>query len=194
MLSKRRWIMTTTGMQRVKGTDLISRTSEEIFDQSSRMFDLIAQRAYEIFERRGGSPGYDMEDWLRAESELLRSVPLIVTESNDEYIVLAEVPGFSSKDIEVSVEPRLLAISGKRDTRGRNDEKNEIMIRCEWCADRIFRTLDLPSTVDTAKVTTTLKDGILTVGLPKARNTESMRVELETLESEAEGQPVASVS
>ena len=135
-----------------------------------------------------------MEDWLRAESELLRSVPLIVTESNDEYIVLAEVPGFSSKDIEVSVEPRLLAISGKRDTRDRNDEKNEIMIRCEWYADRIFRTLDLPSTVDTAKVTTTLKDGILTVGLPKARNTESMRVELETLESEAEGLPVPSVS
>ena len=32
----------------------------------------IAQRAYEIFLARGGEPGYDLDDWLQAESELLR--------------------------------------------------------------------------------------------------------------------------
>ncbi len=34
--------------------------------------DEIAQRAYEIFEARGGEPGHDLDDWLQAESELLR--------------------------------------------------------------------------------------------------------------------------
>jgi hypothetical protein len=34
--------------------------------------DQIAQRAYEIFEARGGEPGHDLDDWLQAESELLR--------------------------------------------------------------------------------------------------------------------------
>jgi DUF2934 family protein len=34
--------------------------------------DEIAQRAYEIFLARGGGPGHDLDDWLQAESELLR--------------------------------------------------------------------------------------------------------------------------
>jgi hypothetical protein len=32
----------------------------------------IAQRAYEIFVGRGGEPGHEIDDWLQAESELLR--------------------------------------------------------------------------------------------------------------------------
>lgn len=32
--------------------------------------DQIAQRAYELYERRGGEPGKDVEDWLAAEREL----------------------------------------------------------------------------------------------------------------------------
>ena len=32
----------------------------------------IAQRAFEIFLARGEEPGHDLDDWLQAESELLR--------------------------------------------------------------------------------------------------------------------------
>jgi len=32
----------------------------------------IAQRAYEIFLARGSQPGHELDDWLQAESELLR--------------------------------------------------------------------------------------------------------------------------
>jgi len=39
---------------------------------SGPMIDEIAQRAYEIFLARGGGPGHDLDDWLQAESELLR--------------------------------------------------------------------------------------------------------------------------
>ena len=35
--------------------------------------DLIARRAYEIYESRGRQDGHDLENWLRAESELLRT-------------------------------------------------------------------------------------------------------------------------
>ena len=39
---------------------------------SGPTIDEIAQRAYEIFLARGGEPGHDLDDWLQAESELLR--------------------------------------------------------------------------------------------------------------------------
>jgi len=37
---------------------------------SSLSQEEIARRAYEIFQRRGGSPGHETEDWLQAEKEL----------------------------------------------------------------------------------------------------------------------------
>ena len=157
-------------MQRMKGTEPVKHGSEEIFNQFSQINDGIARRAFELFESHGGSPGHEMEDWSRAESELLHAVPLNVTESDSEYTVRAEVPGFGSKDIEISVEPRCLAISGKRETK--EVEEDRKLIRSEWGADQMFRTLDLPSDIDASKVSTTLKDGILTVDLPKARNKE----------------------
>jgi len=153
--------------QRMKESELINRSSEEIVDQCSQMIDVIARRAFEIFESRGGSPGHDLEDWIRAEAELLHPVPLNVSESSGEYVVRAEVPGFASKDIEINVEPCCLLISGKRETT--KEELSAKMIRSEWCAGQIFRTLDLPSNIDTSRVSTALKDGILTVDLPKAQ-------------------------
>jgi HSP20 family molecular chaperone IbpA len=156
-----------TVMQRTKGTEFVKQGSEEIFKQFSQINDAIARRAFELFESHGGMPGHESEDWSRAESELLHPVPLNVFESDSEYSVRAEVPGFGSEDIEISVKTRCLAISGKRETM--EEEKNWKMIRTEWGADRIFRTLDLPSDVDASKVNTALKDGILTVDLPKAR-------------------------
>jgi HSP20 family protein len=162
-------------MERTKEPELVKHSSEEISNQFSQIYDVIARRAFDIFESRGRSPGHELEDWVRAESELLRPVPLNVAESDGEYIVRAEVPGFGDKDIEVIVEPLYLAISGKRETK--KDEQKGKIIRCESRGDRIFRVLDLPPSVDPSKVSTTLRDGILMVDLPKAGNAKKVQVE-----------------
>jgi len=162
-------------IERTKEPELVRHSSEKISNQFSQIYDGIARRAFDIFESRGRPPGHELEDWFRAESELLRPVPVNVAESDGEYIVRAEVPGFGDKDIEVIVEPLYLAISGKRETK--EDEQNEEIICCESRADRIFRVLDLPPSVDTSKVSITLRDGILIVDLPKARNAEKVHVE-----------------
>lgn len=155
-----------TVMQPVRETELIKRYNEEVFDQFAATYGLIAQRAFEIFEGRGGSPGGEMEDWLRAESELLHPFPIIVTEFGGKYVVRGEVPGFSNEDLRIAVEPRRLAILGERKTRQR--EETARTIASEWCGDQIARAIDLPSDVDTSRVTRSVKDGILTVELPKA--------------------------
>jgi HSP20 family protein len=162
-------------MERTPEPELAKRSSEKISNQFSQISDGIARRAFDIFESRGRSPGHELEDWFRAESELLRPVPVNVAESDGEYIVRAEVPGFGDEDIEVIVEPLHLAISGNRETK--ENEQNGQMIRCESRAERIFRVVDLPPFVDTSKVSTTLRDGILIANFPKARNAERVPVE-----------------
>lgn len=83
-------------------------------------------------------------------------------------MVQAEVPGFSGKDIEISVGGRHLVIFGARETRFHED--NQRMICSEAVANRVLRSLDLPSDVDATKTSTALKDGVLTIDLPKLQN------------------------
>jgi HSP20 family protein len=155
----------TAVMQRTNGFEIVERSGEEILNQCSQTHELIARRAFEIFEKNGGSPGHDLEDWFRAESELLQPVSLNITELYGEYVVRAEVPGFEGRDIRISVEPRWLAVSGKLQTK--EEGENGGAHRSALCANRIFRTLELSSDVDTSAVNATVEDGILTVHLPK---------------------------
>src|ERR1035441_3664723 len=80
-----------------------------------QVYDTLARRAYELFESRGRQDGQDLEDWFRAESELLNAMPVEITEADDRVIVRAEMPGLSDQDIEVRVAPHRLIITGKRE-------------------------------------------------------------------------------
>jgi hypothetical protein len=48
----------------------VSNTGKPNFNHPSATQDRIRQRAYELFQKRGGQHGFDIEDWLRAEAEL----------------------------------------------------------------------------------------------------------------------------
>lgn len=147
-------------------------------DLATRMkdiFDNISKRAFEIFETNGRIFGREWDDWLKAESELLRPVFLNVQESDKEVTVKAEVPGFTSKDLQVSVEGHRLTITGKRETKEEKTEKKTVYR--EHCSDQIMRAVDLPAAVDAEKATATLKDGILELVLPKAAPARKIAIE-----------------
>src|ERR1019366_4234917 len=88
-----------------------------------QVYDTLGRRAYELFESRGRQDGQDLEDWFRAESELLNQMPVKISGADDQVIVRAEVPGLSDKDIEVRVAPHRLIITGKREQISRQKER-----------------------------------------------------------------------
>ena len=102
-------------------------------------------------------------------------VHVSITESEDDLEVKAEVPGFNEKEIEVSVEPCRLTITGKRETR-KDKEKKGKAVYSELCSDQIMRIVDLPASVDTGKATATLKNGVLHLTLPKAARAKTIEV------------------
>jgi len=126
----------------------------------------IARRAYEIFDHEGRGFGRDLEHWLRAEAELFHPLHFVMKESAKALTIRPEVPGFTAKDPEISVEPRRVAISGKRESKEERTEGTAVY--WEQCSDQIFRVLDLPADVDPSKTKATLKDGILDLEIPKA--------------------------
>lgn len=145
-----------------------------LFDQMEGTFNALTRRAYEIFESNGRTFGRDLENWFQAEKELLHPVPVNITESDESFEVKAEVPGFNEKEIEISVQPGRLTITGKRETK--KEEKKGKTVCEESCSDQILRMVDLPSEIETSKVTATLKNGVLELTLPKVAEAQTLRI------------------
>lgn len=167
---------TATAMQPVKTTAATKQTgAEDIFAQMQEVYDSISKRAFEIFDNNGRWFGRELSDWLQAESEILHPVHLEIAETDDALNVRAEVPGFTANELDIHVEGNRLTIAGKHETK--EESKKGKTIYSEQCAKEIFRSVDLPSDIDAAKVNATLKDGVLGIDLPKAPHAKNIKVE-----------------
>ena len=138
---------------------------ENLFEQFDRIYESIAKRAFEIFENDGKAFGHELDNWFKAESELLHPVKINMNETETAVSVQAEVPGFTDKDLEIRMEPRRLTISGKREIR--EETKKGKAIYEEHRANEILRVIDLPAEVDAENATATLKNGVLEIQMPK---------------------------
>jgi len=150
-------------------------TTNDVFDRIQERYNAIARRAFEIFDSNGRWLGHELEDWVRAESELLHPLHLEISETDENLAVRAEVPGFTAKELTIDVEPRKLTITGKHEAQEEN--KKGKTVYSERCANEILRVINLPAEVDSSKVTATLKDGVLNLEMPKAAHAKTVRVE-----------------
>jgi HSP20 family protein len=146
-----------------------------LMEQMETTFNALARRAYEIFDGNGREMGHDLENWFQAEREMLHPVNVNITETDAALEVRAEVPGFSEKELEIGIEPRKLAITGKRETS--KEEKKGKAVYTESSSDQTLRIVELPAEVDTTKVAATLKNGLLEITLPKVLATQPVRVQ-----------------
>lgn len=154
-------------------------SAEQMLDRMNEACDAVARRAFEIFEGNGRRVGRELDDWFQAEAELLHPVHLEISETDAALTARAEVPGFTEKDIEVSLEPRRLTISGRRESAA--ERKTGKAIYSERCCNQIFRAVDLPAEVDTASsaIKTVYDRGVLTITLPKVEKTKGRQIKLE---------------
>ena len=133
--------------------------------------ELTARHAHEIFERRGGTHGHDLEDWYEAQAELF--VPLQGELTVGEYSVewKAPVGGFRAADFEIHVDPYRLVILGRRIAKG-TAYRSEPTVRQDR-EKEIYRVVELPVQVDPVLVTANVQDGMLGVFLLKAAHRRS---------------------
>lgn len=166
-----------TAVQRARETTPAKAVESErgLFDRMNQTFDAIAKRAFEIFEGNGRVFGRDLDDWFAAERELLHPVSVDIAETEKSLHVKAEVPGFTEKELEVSVEPERITIAGHRETTA--EEKKGKAVYSEVRSNKIFRQVRLPAAVDPEKVEATLKNGVLDLTMPKAASAPVVRVQ-----------------
>ena len=151
--------------------------AEKMIEKFAEITKETAAKAYDFFVDRGAQLGTHLEDWLRAESEMLRAAPAKITETKDMVNVLIAVPGFKAEEIEVSIDNDMLIVSGE--TKDEMKEEGENTFYSEGRSDRFLRRLALPTAVDAKDVDAKLKDGILRLGLKKSAEHEVAKVKVQ---------------
>jgi len=135
------------------------------------------------------SPWRELEEMQRTLSRLLGEggvapteedvwLPAVdIRETEDAILVEAEVPGVRKEDIKVDVKDGVLTISGER--KYEREEKEENVHRIERAYGRFSRSFALPTNVDVERVQAKLRDGVLTIRLPKKESAKARAIKID---------------
>ena len=145
------------------------------------MFEMVPWRRYRAPLSR---PRKDLFHWFLEDFDLPGFgpgerewvPPFDVSETENEIIVKAEIPGMKVEDIDISLTDGLLTIKGER--KMEKEDKQENYHRIERKFGIFSRTLNLGLKVKADGIDAGYKDGLLTVTLPKAEEDKPKKIEV----------------
>ncbi len=99
-----------------------------------------------------------------------------IDEAEDAWLVTADLPGLSQKEISITLRDNVLTIHGERKTEKREKDTKGGTHRTERFAGMFSRSFTLPGGVKTEEVQAKYKDGVLTVTLPKREEAKPKQI------------------
>lgn len=99
-----------------------------------------------------------------------------IAETDNDFIIKAEIPEVDKKDVKVCVEDGILTISGER--KQEKEEKGKTFHRVERQYGSFSRSFTLPGTVLAENVKASFKEGMLTVNLKKMPETKPKAIDV----------------
>ena len=101
-----------------------------------------------------------------------------VADTNEAIIVKAQVPGVNKDQIQVTVTEGALTLKGEMKEEEKKEEKN--YHRREFRYGAFTRTIPLSAAVQAEKATAQLKDGVLTITIPKSEPARVKEIPIQT--------------
>lgn len=109
---------------------------------------------------------------------LSRPFPALnVWEDGERVMAEAEVPGLGMEDLEILIQGNELTIKGRRSPL---EGENLVYHRRERGTGEFVRFLTLPVEVDADRVEAAMKDGVLTIVMPKAERARARKIKVRT--------------
>ncbi|OQY18466.1 MAG: heat-shock protein [Desulfobacteraceae bacterium 4572_35.1] len=134
------------------------REMEELLDRYNKSEALQPAGGQEIMPKGDWSPRVD------------------IAETDDEFIIKAEIPDVNKKDVKVSVENGVLTIHGER--KQEKEEKGKTYHRIERHYGAFNRSFTIPSSVDTDKIKASFKEGMLEINMEKSEKEKPKALEV----------------
>lgn len=133
---------------------LVKASSRELWDLQRRM-----DRLFDPGESPLWSPAVD------------------ITETADEIVLEAELPGMKKEDIDISLSGETLTLSGQRKFEQAQHSEQYLRIERQYGSWR--RSFQLEVAIEAAGITASYEDGVLTIHLPKAKTAVPRQIEID---------------
>ncbi len=135
-----------------------------VFTRWDPLRDLLA-----LHEQLGQLVGTDAPGW---------TPPVDLYETPNEFVLTAELPGLARDQIDIHAEDGRIVIRGARGVDPGRDIPCEQYHRVERGHGRFSRAFSLPEPIAIDEITADLKDGVLTVTIPKSRDRGTRRIDV----------------
>jgi HSP20 family protein len=135
-----------------------------VFTRWDPLRDLLA-----LHEQLGHLVGTDAPGW---------TPPVDLYETPNEFVLTAELPGLARDQIDIHAEDGRIVIRGARGVDPGRDIPCEQYHRVERGHGRFSRAFSLPEPIAIDEITADLKDGVLTVTIPKSRDRGTRRIDV----------------
>jgi HSP20 family protein len=149
--------------------------------QKRRFFPLLSNMAREFDDERMRRLFGDQFALEKEAFPLGFYPPVEVVENKDEFVLTAELPGLTLKDIELSFEKGILSLKGEKFEEKKEMEPEKRFHLWERNYGSFQRSFTFPATVDEKKIAAEFKDGILTVHLAKSLEAKTRGQKIEIL-------------
>ncbi len=134
-------------------------------------FEQVTERMRRMLDQTFGSFGWP------SSAEADRWSPLVdIEEADDAYVVEAELPGVKREDVNIELVGNELTITGEVKQR----ERKGALRRQTRHTGRFEYRVGLPAQVDGDKIDASLKEGVLTVRVPKSERAQRRKIEVKS--------------
>ena len=112
---------------------------------------------------------------FQTDDELVEGALTIdVYQTDNDIVIVSTIAGVTSKDLDVSITNDMVTISGERKNQVKVKQENYFYQECYW--GPFSRSVILPIDVDAEKSAAELKDGVLTITLPKSEKVKIKKI------------------
>ena len=144
-------------------------TKWDPFRDTEDMFDRYARAMSLPMRMRHG------QDWALSDAGTW-SPRVDISETDNHFVIKAEIPGIKREDVNISIEDGVLTIHGER--KEEKEEKGRKFHRVERYYGAFSRSFALPQNVDEGHVEANFKDGLLTLQVPKKQAEKPKSIEV----------------
>jgi HSP20 family protein len=99
-----------------------------------------------------------------------------LVETEDDFVLKADLPGLSEKDVNIELEDNVLTISGER--KSEHEQRKDGVHRVERASGGFTRSLTLPEGVNPEAIKASFDRGVLEVRIPKPEQRKPRKVEI----------------
>jgi HSP20 family protein len=99
-----------------------------------------------------------------------------IRETPEAYVFEADMPGIRKEDLDINLTGNRISITGRREAKEKKEGENFFML--ERSHGSFTRSFNLPDGVDPGKVSADLKEGVLTLVVPKMPEVQPKKIQI----------------